>query len=78
MTSQNDSQTTVPPERHPIGELISGGSRFTLRGCALQLAIWIARHQGRINDTAPDGGQLLLHWKGIHPPSIVAEIRTRL
>ena len=68
----------IPQTTPPSGEISSGEDRFTLSGCALQLALWIARHQRRINDTARDGGQLILNWKGIHLPSIAGEIKTRL
>lgn len=74
----HENPRTAPRESQPSGEISSGEYRATLCGRALQLALWIARHQCRINDTSPDGGQLVLNWKGMHPSSIVGEIKTRL
>lgn len=73
----NTQHAEGPRRAQPIGEITSEGTRTTLRGCALQLALWIARRQGRIND-ALDGGQLILNWKGVSSPSISGEIKTRL
>ncbi|HLJ80031.1 MAG TPA: hypothetical protein VKT52_01015 [Ktedonobacterales bacterium] len=74
----NNQHVSGPPAAQPIGEITSEGTRITLRGCALQLALWIARRQSRINDAALDGGQLILNWKGVSSPSISGEIKTRL
>lgn len=78
MARDDAHQPAGAREVPPVGELTSGSLRLTLRGCALQLALWIAFHQNRINEAAPDCGQLILNWKGDHPPSITAEIKTRL
>ncbi|HLZ23759.1 MAG TPA: hypothetical protein VKQ30_16735 [Ktedonobacterales bacterium] len=76
--NQTGHQGTAPQESLPSGSIVTGESRVTVRGCALQLTLWIARHQSRINETTPEGGQLTLNWKGEFPPSITGEIRTRL
>jgi hypothetical protein len=60
------------------GELRYGGSRMRLRGRALRLILWLAGHQTRINETAPESGQIWLTWKGEGPHSIDGDIRTRL
>ena len=60
------------------GELRCGGQRVRLRGRALRLIIWLAGHQTRINETAPESGQIWLTWKGDGPHSIDGDIRTRL
>lgn len=60
------------------GELRCGGQRVRLRGRALRLIIWLAGHQARINETAPESGQIWLTWKGSGPSSIDGDIRTRL
>jgi hypothetical protein len=60
------------------GELRYGGIRLRLRGRALRLILWLAGHQTRINETAPESGQLWLTWKGDGPQSIDGDIRTRL
>jgi hypothetical protein len=60
------------------GELRCGGHRVRLRGRALRLIIWLAGHQTRINETAPESGQIWLTWKGDGPHSIDGDIRTRL
>lgn len=60
------------------GELRYGGMRMRLRGRALRLILWLAGHQTRINDTAPESGQIWLTWKGDGPRSIDGDIRTRL
>jgi hypothetical protein len=60
------------------GELRFGGHRVRLRGRALRLILWLAGHQSRINETAPESGQIWLTWKGDGPHSIDGDIRTRL
>jgi hypothetical protein len=60
------------------GELRYGGVRVRLRGRALSLILWLAGHQTRINETAPESGQIWLTWKGEGPKSIEGDIRTRL
>lgn len=60
------------------GELRYGGVRMRLRGRALRLILWLAGHQTRINETAPESGQIWLTWKGEGPQSIDGDIRTRL
>lgn len=60
------------------GELRYGGHRMRLRGRALRLILWLAGHQTRINETAPESGQIWLTWKGEGPHSIDGDIRTRL
>lgn len=60
------------------GELRYGGVRMRLRGRALRLILWLAAHQTRINETAPESGQIWLTWKGEGPQSIDGDIRTRL
>ncbi len=60
------------------GELRCGEQRVRLWGRALRLIIWLAGHQTRINETAPDSGQIWLTWKGDGPRSIDGDIRTRL
>ena len=60
------------------GELRCGGQRVRLGGRALRLIIWLAGHQTRINETAPESGQIWLTWKGDGPHSIDGDIRTRL
>ena len=60
------------------GELRCGGQRIRLWGRALRLIIWLAGHQTRINETAPESGQIWLTWKGDGPRSIDGDIRTRL
>lgn len=81
MPDPNDYHDThherPPASTPPPGELHCGGSRIPLHGRAFQLALWIARHQPRIN-AAADAGQLTLHWKGADTLSIAGEIRTRL
>jgi hypothetical protein len=42
------------------GELRYGSYRLRLRGRALRLILWLAGHQTRINETAPDNGQIWL------------------
>ena len=74
----NTQRTAESRDAQPTGEITSEGIRITLRGCAFQLALWIACRQSRINDAALDGGQLILNWKGRSPPSIAGEIKTRL
>lgn len=60
------------------GELRYEGARLTLRGRALRLMLWLAAHQSRINETAPESGQIWLTWKGDGPRSIDGDIKTRL
>lgn len=60
------------------GELRYDGIHVRLRGRALRLILWLAGHQTRINETAPESGQLWLTWKGEGPRSIDGDIRTRL
>ena len=60
------------------GELRYGSLRMHLRGRALRLILWLAGHQTRINETAPESGQIWLTWKGEGPQSIDGDIRTRL
>ena len=60
------------------GELRYGSHRVRLRGRALRLILWLAGHQTRINETAPESGQIWLTWKGKGPHSIDGDIRTRL
>jgi|GEM_PF-1074486 len=54
------------------------GMRVTLRGRALRLILWLAAHQSRINESAPESGQIWLTWKGEGPNSITGDIRTKL
>lgn len=63
---------------HHEGELRYGSLRLRLRGRALRLILWLAGHQARINETAPESGQMWLTWKGDGPNSIDGDIRTRL
>lgn len=75
----HDSHHDRPPaSAPPVGELHWGSSHIILRDHAFELALWIARHQPRINDTAAESGQLILYWKGARRPAIAGEIRTRL
>jgi hypothetical protein len=60
------------------GELRYGSHHVRLRGRALRLILWLAGHQRRINETAPESGQIWLTWKGEGPRSIDGDIRTRL
>ena len=60
------------------GELRCGGQRVRLRGRALRLIIWLAGHKTRINEMAPESGQIWLTWKGDGPHSIDGDVRTRL
>ena len=60
------------------GELRCGSLRVPLRGRTLRLILWLAGHQARINETAPESGQIWLTWKGEGPRSIDGDIRTRL
>lgn len=60
------------------GELSYGGHRVRLRGRALRLILWLAGHQARINEPAPESGQIWLTRKGEGPRSIDGDIRTRL
>ncbi len=75
MTRQPDATHDDVPNQ---GELRCGGMRFALRGRTLRLIIWMAAHQERINETAPDSGQLWLTWKGNGPHAIDGDIRTPL
>lgn len=60
------------------GELRCDGHRVPLRGRTLRLILWLAGHQTRINEIAPESGQLWLTWKGNGPRSIDGDIRTRM
>lgn len=60
------------------GELRYRGLRVPLSGRALRLILWIAARQTRLNETAPESGQLWLTWKGDGLASIDGDIRTRL
>lgn len=60
------------------GELRCGGMRVPLRGRTLRLVLWMAAHQTRINETAPERGQIWLTWKGNGPSAIDGDIRTPL
>ena len=60
------------------GELRYRGLRVHLSGRALRLILWIAARQTRLNETAPESGQLWLSWKGDGQRSIDGDIRTRL
>ena len=71
-------QTVCQSGKGHEGELRFGGIRLRLRGRALRLILWLAGHQTRINETAPESGQLWLTWKGDGPQSIDGDIRTRL
>jgi hypothetical protein len=75
MTQQPDAIRDELPDQ---GELRCGGTRTPLRGRALRLILWLAAHQTRINETAPERGQLWLTWKGAGPHSIDGDIRTPL
>jgi hypothetical protein len=71
------------PDRAQAGhmdeaELRCAGMRMTLRGRALSLILWLASHQTRINESAPECGQIWLTWKGNGPKSITGDIRTKL
>ena len=61
-----------------VGELRYRGRRIVLRGRALRLILWLAVRQNRLNETAPESGQLWLTWKGEGLRSIDGDIRTRL
>jgi hypothetical protein len=61
-----------------VGELCYRGRRIVLRGRALRLIVWLAARQNRLNETAPESGQLWLTWKGEGLRSIDGDIRTRL
>jgi hypothetical protein len=60
------------------GELHYAGKRFPLQGRVLRLALWLAAHQARINDAAPESGQIWLSWKGQGLHSITGDIKTPL
>lgn len=60
------------------GELRCGQARARVTGRTLQLIVWLATHQERINQSATESGQLWLTWKGDGPQSISGDIRTRL
>lgn len=60
------------------GELRYRGVHVRLHGRALRLILWLAGHQARINEMAPERGQLWLTWKGEGPHSVEGDIRTRL
>lgn len=60
------------------GELRIGRQSMRLTGRALRLILWLAHHQARINETAPESGQIWLSWKGDGQHSIAGDIRTRL
>ena len=60
------------------GELRCGGLRIALHGRTLRLILWMAAHQARINETAPERGQIWLTWKGSGPHAIDGDIRTPL
>lgn len=74
----NSSQPIEPGSAPRTAELRWGSHRFILRGSAPFLALWIAHHQQQINDSAPNGAQLVLSWKGHVPRSITATIRSML
>ena len=60
------------------GELRYAGARFPLSGRVLRLALWLAAHQARINEAAPESGQIWMSWKGQGPHSITGDIKTPL
>lgn len=62
----------------PEAELRIGMQTLPVSGRTLRLILWLVRHQARINETAPDTGQIWLTWKGDGRNSIAGDIRTRL
>lgn len=72
--NHREAQGNTPEE----GDLRVDGHRVRLRGRTLSLILWLAGHQTRINETAPESGQIWLTWKGSGPRSIDGDIRTRL
>ena len=59
-------------------ELRYDGASVHLSGRALQLILWLATRQTRINTLAPERGQAWITWKGDGLSSIDGEILTRL
>ena len=60
------------------GRLFLHGYKATLRGRTLQLILWLAAHQTRINAIHSEGGQLWLTWKGTTSATIEGSITVRL
>lgn len=60
------------------GRLFLHGYKATVRGRTLQLMLWMAAHQTRINAIHSEGGQLWLTWKGTTSATIEGSITVRL
>jgi hypothetical protein len=60
------------------GRLFLHGYKATVRGRTLQLILWLAAHQTRINAIHSEGGQLWLTWKGTTSATIEGSITVRL
>jgi hypothetical protein len=58
--------------------VVYAGKQLRVRGRALRLIMWVAWHQQRINDFAPESGQLWLSWKGNGPGSIDGNLKVPL
>lgn len=58
--------------------LVYRGRRLALHGRALKLILWVAGRQRRINETAPEAGQMWMTWKGEGPHSIDGDIKAPL
>ncbi|GAC1448149.1 MAG: hypothetical protein PVSMB4_04840 [Ktedonobacterales bacterium] len=72
---ENGGQLDVPP-----GDalLVYEGRRLALHGRTLKLILWVASRQRRINETAPEAGQLWMTWKGAGAHSIDGDIKAPL
>ncbi len=54
------------------------GRKTRLRGRTLQLVLWLAAHQRRINAVPGESGELWLTWKGHADATIAGRIQVRL
>ena len=79
--TQNSTQQTAPDDAEtarPQGTLCFDSKRIVVQGRALELMLWIARHQGNLNAVASQCGQLWMTWKGHSGDSISGNIQTPL
>lgn len=60
------------------GRLFLHGNKTVLRGRTLELILWLAANQERINAARCESGQLWLTWKGFAGASIMGRILVRL
>ena len=74
----DDDAARARAHRSVDATLFYAGQRLVLRGRALRLILWVALHQQRINDFAPETGQLWLSWKGSGPGSLDGDLKVPL